>query len=184
MSTCRLSPAHPRSRGENTRYLRSTLKCPGSSPLTRGKPDGPTVDLEAKRLIPAHAGKTSAPHLASSPTTAHPRSRGENGAPSITVAAMQGSSPLTRGKLVDLDRQVGRLRLIPAHAGKTLTLPSDTIRRRAHPRSRGENSMADWKSSRLTGSSPLTRGKRPDADGSGCAERLIPAHAGKTYRDA
>ena len=34
--------------------------------------------------------------------------------------------------------------------------------------------------SAVTGSSPLTRGKRPDADGGGSAQRLIPAHAGKT----
>ena len=35
-----------------------------------------------------------------------------------------------------------------------------------------------------TGSSPLTRGKPDPIDGAGHVRRLIPAHAGKTARDA
>ena len=49
-------------------------------------------------LIPAHAGKTSVPRLASSPMTAHPRSRGENSSRSWSRPGTMGSSPLTRGK--------------------------------------------------------------------------------------
>ena len=50
--------AHPRSRGENSEspFHESHLK--GSSPLTRGKPISPRSASTAKRLIPAHAGKT------------------------------------------------------------------------------------------------------------------------------
>ncbi len=52
--------AHPRSRGENpSRGSRSTL-LPGSSPLTRGKPAAALGTCKTPRLIPAHAGKTSA----------------------------------------------------------------------------------------------------------------------------
>ena len=50
-----------------------------------------------------------------------------------------GSSPLTRGKLVDgvdRDRAAG---LIPAHAGKMITSRAAQRCERAHPRSRGEN---------------------------------------------
>ena len=51
---------------------------------------------------------------------------------------------------------------------------------RAHPRSRGENSISGLIVDRATGSSPLTRGKRVlPGRGSG-VPGLIPAHAGKT----
>ena len=58
------SPAHPRSRGENgPSTVRVTGKS-GSSPLTRGKPWAVTPLTNAKRLIPAHAGKTKDPRRA------------------------------------------------------------------------------------------------------------------------
>ena len=52
--------AHPRSRGENFSRPKVTPLLPGSSPLTRGKPRLVGADLPLGRLIPAHAGKTSA----------------------------------------------------------------------------------------------------------------------------
>ena len=73
-----------------------------------------------------------------------------------------GSSPLTRGK--------------PAYR------PTGQRSSQAHPRSRGENGLLASTRRLIKGSSPLTRGKpglrvvclpRP---------RLIPAHAGKTFR--
>ena len=51
--------AHPRSRGENGEELLFVAGCRGSSPLTRGKPSGRTTGIRGRRLIPAHAGKTS-----------------------------------------------------------------------------------------------------------------------------
>ena len=53
-----ISPAHPRSRGENLRARRLGACDPGSSPLTRGKRGEVLARLDAGRLIPAHAGKT------------------------------------------------------------------------------------------------------------------------------
>ena len=52
---------------------------------------------------------------------------------------------------------------------------------RAHPRSRAENS--DWETidGRAGGSSPLTRGKLISTIDQRVGERLIPAHAGKTW---
>ena len=50
--------AHPRSRGENVRRAVLCDGCVGSSPLTRGKPDGLQAAVTVERLIPAHAGKT------------------------------------------------------------------------------------------------------------------------------
>ena len=147
---------HPRSRGENANVGFTAATRAGSSPLTRGK----------RRY---QAG-----------TTAHPRSRGEN--PSLTprASASAGSSPLTRGKHSDETLSFHPARLIPAHAGKTVSRTSTVKRVRAHPRSRGENSALAISPGTNVGSSPLTRGKRdPPADRTN-RRGLIPAHAGKT----
>ena len=134
-------------------------------------------------LIPAHAGKTRLAAWHPSRHWAHPRSRGENNCESMTVAKVGGSSPLTRGKL---DRALvagGDRRLIPAHAGKTLTSYAATIVAWAHPRSRGENSDVAVNGQTVRGSSPLTRGKRRPMSLPRPFHGLIPAHAGKTCRE-
>ena len=51
--------AHPRSRGENNKLLFGLQSDPGSSPLTRGKPELELQLSVIPRLIPAHAGKTT-----------------------------------------------------------------------------------------------------------------------------
>ena len=134
------SPAHPRSRGENSTSWTRQKTSQGSSPLTRGKRvhrrcrrrwgrlipahagKTPRRDRDARRLrglIPAHAGKTMSSFGGLRLGTAHPRSRGENGSVVTHHTVHAGSSPLTRGK-----RGLGGVpgvvhRLIPAHAGKT-----------------------------------------------------------------
>ena len=74
--------------------------------------------------------------------------------------------------------------LIPAHAGKTSAGRSRPGPRGAHPRSRGENSADPKNEAVAPGSSPLTRGKLTNARRSLASMRLIPAHAGKTRRNA
>ena len=94
-----------------------------------------------------------------------------------------GSSPLTRGKPSGPCLACFIYRLIPAHAGKTLSFPAWESNPQAHPRSRGEN--PESRSDRLLdpGSSPLTRGKRRGCRFRPSSRRLIPAHAGKTHAD-
>ena len=153
------------------------------------------------RLIPAHAGKTKVREVEAHDLSAHPRSRGENGMRSAQASAIQGSSPLTRGKLVVCLPCGVACRLIPAHAGKTGWGRSRRRVLRAHPRSRGENvfsrrcvrSSAAHPRSRgengagagalpsRGGSSPLTRGKPGSLSVMWVSFRLIPAHAGKTW---
>ena len=70
--------AHPRSRGENSGCKTVIARLPGSSPLTRGKHLVVQDVPERRRLIPAHAGKTSRRCCLRSGRSAHPRSRGEN----------------------------------------------------------------------------------------------------------
>ena len=91
--------AHPRSRGENQSRTTAHLSTVGSSPLTRGKLARLFGIPPAKRLIPAHAGKTALSSQFSLGEPAHPRSRGENADADAMVPWSRGSSPLTRGKL-------------------------------------------------------------------------------------
>ena len=176
----RRSPAHPRSRGENPSASARTSPTFGSSPLTRGKPGlGGAAGL-ARRLIPAHAGKTSGSDQTATGITAHPRSRGENGFVYRSEETASGSSPLTRGKHRDTPARHRRPRLIPAHAGKTVIVSVLANTSKAHPRSRGENDEKPTLPAPPTGSSPLTRGKHRRSGRRGRRWRLIPAHAGKT----
>ena len=172
--------AHPRSRGENLEETSLLASCPGSSPLTRGKPTEVSRQLSPARLIPAHAGKTNLGCNRCARHGAHPRSRGENRREVSETLARSGSSPLTRGKLgrFAVWRFAGRL--IPAHAGKTPGGAGGAALWAAHPRSRGENLKPAAEKLEATGSSPLTRGKPLDRSSAWLRTGLIPAHAGKT----
>ena len=175
--------AHPRSRGENLLDPIRIDAREGSSPLTRGKPHPTRHTLGTRRLIPAHAGKTSArpPRIPLNP--AHPRSRGENLFIKSGSGANDGSSPLTRGKRWSRSFPWIRPRLIPAHAGKTREQIDRPAKNTAHPRSRGENFSVCPAPLPLDGSSPLTRGKPDKPNDLMPSVRLIPAHAGKTNQD-
>ena len=153
----------------------------GSSPLTRGKQGRGPRGCGRSGLIPAHAGKTPVTRRAGTSTTAHPRSRGENGIPAAPPPTRTGSSPLTRGKRCSTRRTSPRVGLIPAHAGKTSRALSALGSLGAHPRSRGENMPTAPIVSVFPGSSPLTRGKHLAQLAGHFRPGLIPAHAGKTY---
>ena len=175
-----VSQAHPRSRGENEYGFAVADKDAGSSPLTRGKRADDAFCLGDPGLIPAHAGKTCRRWLRIRPRRAHPRSRGENHEHTDMESEMQGSSPLTRGKLALHHLVVDQAGLIPAHAGKTRPCSPPSTTEAAHPRSRGENGSGPTAGNPMYGSSPLTRGKRPCGRIPRRHTRLIPAHAGKT----
>ena len=154
----------------------------------------------ANGLIPAHAGKTYSPAEPPRRERAHPHSRrentlGGNGAlnnagsspltrgnrkPEQAVKYSWGSSPLTRGKRGRPRCKHPRTGLIPAHAGKTARRRRTLRSRRAHPRSRRENTSWRVPAMPLKGPSPLTRGKLVEQPSLLSVLRLIPAHAGKT----
>ena len=118
----------------------------------------------------------------------------------VLTCLVAGSSPLTRGKLETPHQGLAARGLIPTHAGNTSgrsfrpssggapprsrreTRISVTRRRiiRAHPRSRGENTVVSLEQLAPAGSSPLTQGKRQQDRHRQAAPRLIPAHTGKT----
>ena len=153
----------------------------GSSPLTRGKRARRAPPHVGGRLIPAHAGKTRCSSRAPGRRRAHPRSRGENLVQAWRFQRSEGSSPLTRGKPPPSAFAPYRVRLIPAHAGKTIRQPPMRRGLEAHPRSRGENRDAFERFNVVGGSSPLTRGKLAPHRLTRRMHRLIPAHAGKTH---
>ena len=131
-------------------------------------------------LIPAHAGKTPHGPTSGRYSGAHPRSRGENPQRNVAKTCENGSSPLTRGKRLFGVLLHPRLRLIPAHAGKTDGWTWNVSRIAAHPRSRGENDEFVEGGACGEGSSPLTRGKHNSDCHCVVICGLIPAHAGKT----
>ena len=151
---------HPRSRGENASAASAKLPTEGSSPLTRGKRQVRGLPGALDGIIPAHAGKTGNGPPRTVFRWDHPRSRGENILSHATKTLVSGSSPLTRGKLKAVRKQLTLRRIIPAHAGKT--------------------SSPVTRTSAVAGSSPLTRGKRSMTWGGDTASGIIPAHAGKT----
>ena len=171
--------AHPRSRGENLAVSPTPRPSRGSSPLTRGKRSFGGPHRWPRRLIPAHAGKTVMRAGFPRGRRAHPRSRGENPAQALAAGGRQGSSPLTRGKLLACAVGVLRRGLIPAHAGKTSGRGPPRPGGAAHPRSRGENGASTRADPPGVGSSPLTRGKLSLVYRGICIVGLIPAHAGK-----
>ena len=133
------SPAHPRLRGEHITSASPGTAELGSSPLTRGTLVLEPVADQHGGLIPAYAGSTTTLAQHGSPTSAHPRLRGEHWCRLRFLLLAKGSSPLTRGAR---DGQVilpTKRRLIPAYAGSTLHCQNYVGSRAAHPRLRGEH---------------------------------------------
>ena len=132
------------------------------------------------RNIPAHAGKTMPPGRERPFRPEHPRARGENNQSRLVWKILSGTSPRTRGKPWLAQVVAGRLRNIPAHAGKTPMMSLKTPAPVEHPRARGENDFPFGSGSMRNGTSPRTRGKPWYKHVTQFIDRNIPAHAGKT----
>ena len=132
----------------------------GSSPHARGAHGIPEELRVRVRLIPACAGSTGRTAPTPPDSRAHPRMRGEHGAPRW--------------------RQGRRTRLIPACAGSTLAAMRSDKGFRAHPRMRGEHFTAAVSAVACSGSSPHARGARRPPGPAGVTPGLTPACAGST----
>ena len=75
-----------------------------------------------------------------------------------------------------------QLRIIPAHAGNTLTKLQMILQVWDHPRSCGEHSVIENIEKDEPGSSPLMRGTHLFKKKKQGSRRIIPAHAGNTNR--
>ena len=171
---------HPRSRGGNLSWPRSSRVCVGPSPLARGKRNGTHPHHQTGGTIPARAGETVGQGEKSCIARDHPRSRGGNADGLRVGKHWTGPSPLARGKLQAT--QILRLVLgtIPARAGETDGREGCGLRCGDHPRSRGGNSARAVRRVMPQGPSPLARGKQDNWQAVQLFTGTIPARAGET----
>ena len=173
---------HPRACGANTWALTGSIKEDGSSPRMRGKLFHNCSVLCFVRIIPAHAGQTRSDYQNGDTQPDHPRACGANARRRDCRRAIYGSSPRMRGKPEHRHPGHGHRRIIPAHAGQTSPHAIMPPRSTDHPRACGANYNGTYSTFDDLGSSPRMRGKRQaDRRGRG-PDRIIPAHAGQTYR--
>ena len=113
-------------------------------------------------------------------TSDHPRACGANEVLEPCVARKYGSSPRMRGKLGKSINIIRGDRIIPAHAGQTISASGSRRPAADHPRACGANLtlLTIWTA--VFGSSPRMRGKLKDASKQANMVRIIPAHAGQT----
>ena len=132
------------------------------------------------RIIPAYAGSTASSISSAMSVGDHPRIRGEHTMRSSGPLASLGSSPHTRGA-PDGRRVVCVVAgIIPAYAGSTGSTPPTDERRKDHPRIRGEHHQKTDDNGVADGSSPHTRGARPEGAEGHVPRGIIPAYAGST----
>ena len=173
---------HPRMHGERIANGRNKLDKFGSSSHTRGTRLLAHQRRKVGRFIPAYAGNAWARPSPWTPSTVHPRMRGERVAGYLFLDYLAGSSPHARGTLHALRhiRQVRRF--IPACAGDATfhrnTASADTV----HPRMRGERGISSSTTSGSTGSSPHARGTRLFSLRKPARGWFIPACAGNARR--
>ena len=173
---------HPRACGANGGLPMAFSWLTGSSPRMRGKRVEPVCDGAEVRIIPAHAGQTAPNRQDACPCPDHPRACGANRRYGRFSTRPVGSSPRMRGKRPVHHRVHADLRIIPAHAGQTSSSPSICQQRPDHPRACGANQAAGLNAGILGGSSPRMRGKHRVHRVRGRGIRIIPAHAGQTWR--
>ena len=158
----RSRPDHPRACGANNFEESKPLPAIGSSPRMRGKPSTRGLQGTRRRIIPAHAGQTTSGLPGSVTSSDHPRACGANVEMHASLGSHVGSSPRMRGKLRQQLHVPELFRIIPAHAGQTVSIV---------PRSFA---------SRFAGSSPRMRGKLTTTGTIALLKLIIPAHAGQT----
>ena len=155
--------AHPRECGADHYITTDTARYEGSSPRVRGGPGQWLVNAGKNGLIPASAGRTTTSPPTRPATRAHPRECGADNHYKKTFSVEQGSSPRVRG-----GRHAGNAHppgngLIPASAGRTITMKLWVADPRAHPRECGADDCRCSPEESKRGSSPRVRGGQ-DAD--------------------
>ena len=146
----------------------------------RGTPVTERAERLRRRIIPAHAGNSRPAPRPGPVDTDHPRACGELQVQRHLDLPRAGSSPRMRGTLGhDGVHHLG-LRIIPAHAGNSLSAWKYRRRRSDHPRACGELAVIWASVSPCPGSSPRMRGTLADDLDAASPHRIIPAHAGNS----
>ena len=171
---------HPRLRGEHYNKFNNIRKEKGSPPPTRGTRWYRFSVLFKTRITPAYAGNTKNARHAVRFYRDHPRLRGEHEYNEGKELRRLGSSPPTRGTLINMAKQNFNFRIIPAYAGNTaLRVPIWTVHQ-DHPRIRGEHSKSRHCILTRLGSPPHTRGTLVCNIVDYVTARITPAYAGNT----
>ena len=157
----------------------------GSPPPMRGKGRRMTAHGSRLGITPAHAGKSSAKWRLATRLWDHPRPCGEKDQPVSRYTPVIGSPPPMRGKVYGTGEYAFNVWITPAHAGKRHDERTARRWRRDHPRPCGEKVVLTDPADRARGSPPPMRGKVSAFEAKVIANRITPAHAGKSvYRIA
>ena len=171
---------HPRACGAHNTRTAGACAGTGSSPRMRGS----RLCREERgcwlRIIPAHAGLTSASAIRIACLWDHPRACGAHIPPNSAASFQQGSSPRMRGSLPSARIDFPADGIIPAHAGLTEVIKMKLIHGRDHPRACGAHPIGYRPERPRWGSSPRMRGSPVDAARLRPIAGIIPAHAGLT----
>ncbi len=171
---------HPRACGEHRDYRTCDAPQDGSSPRLRGTQRPQRGDRVGARFIPAPAGNTTPPTDDAMRQPVHPRACGEHAANRSQNGVICGSSPRLRGTPRRALAGTADRRFIPAPAGNTSRLVTQSRAWPVHPRACGEHRCSSPGFSACTGSSPRLRGTRWRAPRLSSLCRFIPAPAGNT----
>ena len=171
---------HPRACGAHDPVIATIAEVLGSSPRMRGSPWRWYFIVIRLGIIPAHAGLTQRIRNRPRSCRDHPRACGAHPKHGLIRRAILGSSPRMRGSLVRMCKYIGKIGIIPAHAGLTWESRTTNCSSRDHPRACGAHvlALADFES--RWGSSPRMRGSQARTHAEHGAPGIIPAHAGLT----
>ena len=168
---------HPRPCGEKLHGSRHVCLRMGSPPPMRGKAGGLQKGTFARRITPAHAGKSARTERSDGARQDHPRPCGEKNHAFSSKCKRMGSPPPMRGKEIVDGMPRGTDGITPAHAGKRCLPAERSDRGRDHPRPCGAGARGRSR----TGSPPPMRGKASISSASLTTSRITPAHAGKSW---
>ena len=150
---------HPRGCGEKRPRTGGAGRSAGSSPRVRGEAARTAEEVDAARIIPAGAGRSSPPPSRPPAKRDHPRGCGEKGVALWTAFERWGSSPRVRGERRDSHRAGRLIGIIPAGAGRSELKEAGRELGEDHPRGCGEKSFFHALMVPETGSSPRVRGE-------------------------
>ena len=152
----------------------------GSPPPMRGKGVKQYTADRVVGITPAYAGKSSPAAVKVIFGQDHPRLCGEKIQNWLACWQEVGSPPPMRGKAIPAQPIIILIRITPAYAGKSHSVPAFSKVLRDHPRLCGEKEMLSSGQMRSAGSPPPMRGKGISGVRFPEAKRITPAYAGKS----
>ena len=152
----------------------------GSPPRVRGKDAQHLKKLFKRGITPACAGKSCRIYSFISVSWDHPRVCGEKLPICGNCAAVKGSPPRVRGKVLNENEATSYPGITPACAGKSFALFYILLAVWDHPRVCGEKTRTASASCTSAGSPPRVRGKAHCHSAPRPSARITPACAGKS----